>query len=104
MCQCIAILSRMTEMQRESLIRKHVPEEVHIRLSVENTLTSKPKLPEILGETREMSECQQFQHTVAVGLVALPVYSKEDQVNRTLNWIPHICHVNYLALVKNIGF
>ncbi|XP_047493219.1 LOW QUALITY PROTEIN: midasin-like [Penaeus chinensis] len=79
MCQCIAISSRMTEMQRESLIRKHVPEEVHISLSVENTLTSKPKLPEILGETREMSECQQFQHTVAVGLVALPVYSKEEQ-------------------------
>lgn len=81
------MLSKMTEIQREALIRKHVPEEVHTKLSVENALTSKPKLPEILGEARTVSESQQSKHTVAVGLVALPVYNKQEQVNMTLNSI-----------------
>ncbi|XP_069167675.1 LOW QUALITY PROTEIN: midasin-like [Procambarus clarkii] len=87
-CHCIAVLSRMSESQRESLIIKYVSLETHRILTVKNGLIPCQVLPPVLCDEEPSKSCAEFRHTVIVSGVTLPLYDRRHQMEGCLVNLP----------------
>ncbi|KAK8720350.1 hypothetical protein OTU49_013389, partial [Cherax quadricarinatus] len=87
-CNCIAVLSRMSEAQREALIIKHVSLETHTRLSVKNGQTTCHILPTVWSEDESIKSCAELRHTVSVSGVSLPIFDRKCLKEGSLVLLP----------------
>ncbi|KAG7171260.1 Midasin-like 4, partial [Homarus americanus] len=78
-CHCIALLSRMSEMQQESLIMKNVSLETHRRLTIQNGGATRPVLPAVWAQEESREGCLVSRHSVTVSGVSLPLYDRKFQ-------------------------
>lgn len=79
-CQCIAFLSRMSEMQRESFLLKNVSLKTHRSLLVKTGMAAYSVLPAVWNEEKFGEVYSASRHTVTISGVSLPIYDRKCQV------------------------
>lgn len=87
-CCCIAIISRMSEAQRESFILKNVSSETHRNLTVQNGRRTSPALPVVWSQECTEEVVTGLRQTVNVCGVMLPLYDRKYQV---ITFALHYC-------------
>ncbi|KAK7081093.1 AAA ATPase midasin [Halocaridina rubra] len=87
-CTSVAILSKMSEVEREELLHKYVQEEDCVRLSIKHGVLESPPLRTILKEEEFIQSSPALRHIAIVGGVSLPIFNKKNVIPGHMVCVP----------------